>query len=139
MPYSCQPCSRKKIRCDKFIPACSSCRRAEAEAGCVYLAPPPRRRKRKLSGTGNGDGSGGSDASTREKLERYERILVEQGLLSPQEVGEMTTTTTTTTATTAGSGGAGGQAQGMETPVSMLDLDPEASRTGKVVAGHGKS
>ncbi|KAK1818890.1 hypothetical protein LTR12_006697 [Friedmanniomyces endolithicus] len=141
MPYSCQPCSRKKIRCDKSIPACSSCRRAEAGAGCVYLAPPPRRRKRKLSGIGNGDGSGGSDASTRERLERYERILVEQGLLSPQEVGEMTTTTATTaTATTAGSGGGGGgQAKGMETPVSMLEIDPEASRTGKVVAGHGKS
>ncbi|KAK1807762.1 hypothetical protein LTR12_017894 [Friedmanniomyces endolithicus] len=139
MPYSCQLCSRKKIRCDKLIPACSSCRKAETEAGCVYLAPAPRRRKRKLSGTGNGDGSGSSDASTREKLERYERILVEQGLLSPQEVGEPMMTTTTTTTTMTGSGRAGGQAQGMETPVSMLDLDPEASRTGKVVAGHGKS
>ncbi|KAK0276883.1 hypothetical protein LTR35_010277 [Friedmanniomyces endolithicus] len=141
MPYSCQPCSRKKIRCDKSIPACSSCRRAEAEARCAYLAPPPRRRKRQLSGIGNGDGSGGSDATTREKLERYERILVEQGLLSPQEVGEMTTTTTaaTTMAGSGGGGGAGGQAKGMQTPVSMLEIDPEASRTGKVVAGHGKS
>ncbi|KAK1008609.1 hypothetical protein LTR91_002529 [Friedmanniomyces endolithicus] len=136
MPYSCQPCSRKKIRCDKLPPSCSSCRRAGAEPECVYLAPPPRRRKRKFSAGGDGGEGNGNvtgEASMRERLERYERILVREGLLSPQEVGE------TATGTGSGGGAGGLQAQGMETPVSMLDLDPEASRTGKVVAGHGKS
>ncbi len=64
---------RRKVKCDKAAPACSSCRKSQLE--CLYKAPPPRRRKRRLS----------DDDS--EKLDRYERILRLHGLL-PQDAGD---------------------------------------------------
>lgn len=72
--YSCQTCAKRKVKCDKTKPTCSSCRSRELQ--CLYQAPPPRRRKRQLS-------SGDVD----EKLARYERILSEHGLL-PQGAQE---------------------------------------------------
>lgn len=72
--YSCQTCAKRKVKCDKIKPTCSSCRSRELQ--CLYQAPPPRRRKRQLS-------SGDVD----EKLARYERILSEHGLL-PQGAQE---------------------------------------------------
>ncbi|KAK3316892.1 putative C6 transcription factor [Apodospora peruviana] len=48
MPYTCQTCTRRKVKCDKLTPTCSSCRRGKLE--CFYQAPRPR--KRKLSPTG---------------------------------------------------------------------------------------
>ncbi|KAL8820211.1 MAG: hypothetical protein Q9191_007562 [Dirinaria sp. TL-2023a] len=70
MPCACQNCAKRKVRCDKITPICSSCRKGKLE--CVYQAPLPPRRKRKLSGEVN------------EKLARYERILHQHGLL-PQD------------------------------------------------------
>ncbi|KAF2478847.1 mitogen-activated protein kinase [Neohortaea acidophila] len=67
MPYTCQNCAKRKIKCDKIAPICSSCRKGRLD--CFYQAPPPRRRKRKLSDDIN------------EKVARYERILSENGLL----------------------------------------------------------
>ena len=72
MPYTCLICARRKIKCDKLTPTCSSCRKGKLE--CVYQAPPPRRRKRKLSG------------DVHDQLARYERILRENNLL-PSEDG----------------------------------------------------
>ena len=72
MPYTCQSCAKRKVKCDKVAPKCSTCRKGELD--CYYQAPPPRRRKRKLSG---GD--------IHEKLARYKRILHQNGLL-PSEV-----------------------------------------------------
>lgn len=66
MPYICQTCARRKVKCDKVTPACYRCRKAGFD--CVYQAPPPRSRKRKLE-------------DFTEKLARYERILQENGLL----------------------------------------------------------
>jgi hypothetical protein len=69
MPYTCQQCVRRKVKCDKTLPSCSSCGKSEFE--CVYRAPnPPRRRKRKRN------------EDVHERLVRYERILQENGLLS---------------------------------------------------------
>ena len=70
MPYSCQTCAKRKVKCDKATPICSSCRKGKLE--CFYQAPPPRRRKRKLSG------------DVDDRLARYERILHQHGLL-PQD------------------------------------------------------
>ncbi|KAH8892886.1 mitogen-activated protein kinase [Thozetella sp. PMI_491] len=67
MPYTCQTCTRRKVKCDKAAPVCSTCRKGGLE--CLYQAPLPRMRKRKLSG------------DMAERLVRYERILQEHGLL----------------------------------------------------------
>ncbi|OIW32878.1 hypothetical protein CONLIGDRAFT_554653, partial [Coniochaeta ligniaria NRRL 30616] len=67
MPYTCQTCAKRKVRCDKTAPSCSSCRKGRLD--CVYQAPAPRVRKRKLSD------------DILERLARYERILQEHGLL----------------------------------------------------------
>ncbi|KAI1082551.1 fungal-specific transcription factor domain-containing protein [Whalleya microplaca] len=48
MPYTCQTCVRRKVKCDKTTPLCSSCVKSKLE--CLYRAPPPPRpRKRKHS------------------------------------------------------------------------------------------
>ncbi|KPM41047.1 hypothetical protein AK830_g5528 [Neonectria ditissima] len=46
MPYTCQTCAKRKVKCDKVIPVCFSCRKGKLD--CLYQAP--RRRKRKLGG-----------------------------------------------------------------------------------------
>ncbi|KAK4085165.1 transcriptional regulator family: Fungal Specific TF [Trichoderma aggressivum f. europaeum] len=76
MPYTCQQCVRRKVKCDKTLPSCSSCGKGEFE--CVYQAPnPPRKRKRKRN------------EDVHERLVRYERILQESGLL-PSADGKQT-------------------------------------------------
>jgi len=80
MPYTCQSCARRKIKCDKASPKCTSCRKGSVE--CVYQAPPTRRKKRKLSGDGG------------ERLARYEQILREHNLLPQEQEGETTATPT---------------------------------------------
>ena len=70
MSCAYQNCAKRKVRCDKVLPICSSCHKGKLE--CFYQALLPPRRKRKLSGEVN------------EKLARYERILHQHGLL-PQE------------------------------------------------------
>lgn len=68
MPYACQTCTRRKVKCDKLSPTCTTCHKSKLE--CAYQAPPPRKRKRKMSG----------DLSQR--LAYYERILQQHGLLT---------------------------------------------------------
>ena len=70
MPYSCQSCAKRKVKCDKAAPRCSACQKGELD--CCYQAPLPRRRKRKLS-SGN----------VYERLAQYEKLLHEHGLLPP--------------------------------------------------------
>ncbi|EME44920.1 hypothetical protein DOTSEDRAFT_87414 [Dothistroma septosporum NZE10] len=70
MPYACQACTKRKVKCDKVTPTCFACRRSKAE--CVYQAPPPRRRKRKLID------------DVTERLVQYEQVLLENGLLSKE-------------------------------------------------------
>ena len=67
MLYTCQTCTKRKVKCDKATPVCSTCRRAKLD--CFYQAPPPRSRKRK-----HGD-------ELLDKLVRYEGILQQNGLL----------------------------------------------------------
>lgn len=72
MPYTCQSCSRRKVKCDKTLPACLRC--SKSNSTCIYQAPPPRQpRKRKHV------------EDVYERLARYEKILKENGLLSKAE------------------------------------------------------
>ncbi|ATY63117.1 C6 transcription [Cordyceps militaris] len=67
MGYSCQPCGRRKVKCDKAAPTCAACRKTGA--ACVYEAPPPRGGKRLVT------------RDVLDRLARYERLLKEHGLL----------------------------------------------------------
>lgn len=108
--YSCQTCARRKVKCDKIKPICSSCRSRELQ--CLYQAPPPRRRKRQLS-----------DGDVYEKLAQYERILLEHGLL-PQ--GAQTSPSTECSLQEPIS-------------LRFIEPNAEMSKLGKVVVGHGRS
>lgn len=106
MPYTCQSCARRKVKCDKATPICSSCRKGRLE--CFYQAP--RRRKRKLSGDAN------------ERLARNELIQHQHSLI-PQD-GDTSPSIEETP----------------QEPISLRWNEPEtSSRTGKLLAGHGKS
>ncbi|KXT09472.1 hypothetical protein AC579_8675 [Pseudocercospora musae] len=121
--YACQTCTRRKVKCDKTAPTCTACR--ERKLDCTYQPPPPRRRKRKLSG-----GGGGVD-DVHDKLASYERILQRHGLL-PQgnDVSPDCESNSHSTA-------AANPPTGESTSISYNN--PETSRTGKIVAGQGKS
>ena len=107
MPFSCQACAKRKVKCDKTTPICSSCRKSKLE--CSYQAPPPRRRRRRLSGDVN------------EKLAQYERILHQHGLL-PHGVETSPSIE-----------------EVQQDLISLRFMEPETSRTGKLLAGDGKS
>ncbi|KAF7561009.1 hypothetical protein G7046_g3145 [Stylonectria norvegica] len=68
--YNCQPCVRRKVKCDRATPICSTCGGSNGKFECLYQAPPPRPLKRKR------------EENTKDRLARYERILKENGLLS---------------------------------------------------------
>lgn len=82
MPYNCQPCVRRKVKCDRSTPICSSC--VKSKQDCFYQAPPkPRRKKRKADdASDNNDDKLKEDDDLRDRLARYEHILRENGLLS---------------------------------------------------------
>lgn len=111
MPYTCQTCAKRKVKCDKAIPICSSCQKGKLD--CSYHAPPPRRRKRKLSN------------DIDERLAQYERILLQHGLL-PQDNAQENATPPSTEDTP-------------DEPIYLRLNEPALSRTGKLVAGKGKS
>lgn len=85
MPYNCQSCVRRKVKCDRTVPTCSSCVKTKQE--CIYQAPPkPRRKKRKGVDEGSEAEAGldrrvSVDDDVHGRLARYERILRENGLL----------------------------------------------------------
>lgn len=109
--YSCQTCARRKVKCDKTKPVCSSCRSRELQ--CLYQAPPPRKRKRELSS--------GDDVD--DKLAQYERILIKHGLL-PQ-----------------GAQASHSTGCAPQEPISLRFIEPhaETSKLGRVVVGQGES
>ncbi|KAH9837418.1 putative transcriptional regulatory protein [Teratosphaeria destructans] len=76
MNFTCVICARRKVKCDKTGPPCSTCKKSRLE--CFYEAPTPRKRKRKQAD------------DVLDRLEQYERILKEHGLLehgdSPSDV-----------------------------------------------------
>ncbi|KAF7309303.1 Zn(2)-C6 fungal-type domain-containing protein [Mycena indigotica] len=48
---ACQPCRRRKVRCDSVRPSCSNCVRRKTPDDCVYDAAPRRRGPDKNPGT----------------------------------------------------------------------------------------
>ncbi|KAJ5852712.1 uncharacterized protein N7529_012097 [Penicillium soppii] len=68
MPFNCQSCVRKKVKCNRAVPKCASC--SKAKLHCVYQSPPPRKRKRSRG-----------EEDVHERLARYERILQNHNLL----------------------------------------------------------
>lgn len=114
MPYTCVSCTRRKVKCDKTGPPCSTCKRARLE--CYYEAPQPRKRKRKTI------------EDVHERLKHYERLLQQHGLLDgvqkPQEAtpppaGKATASTGSTPAADVARGG--------------------ISKSGRLLSGGGKS
>lgn len=83
MSYNCQPCVRRKVKCDRGVPGCTAC--VKSKQYCLYQAPSkPRRKKRKAPGD-EPAGEHGADEDIHERLARYERILRENGLLTVSE------------------------------------------------------
>lgn len=109
MPYSCLPCSRRKVKCDKIGPECSTCRKTKAE--CIYQAPPPRKRKRK------------PEEDIHERLDRYERLLKDHNLLADDEVTERVT---------------GEKVEGPRIVPPVLNKWASFPASGRLVSGSGK-
>ncbi|KAK9478795.1 hypothetical protein V1514DRAFT_329764 [Lipomyces japonicus] len=45
--FSCTECRRRKVKCDKIIPSCSTCIKSVGALTCEYVKPPPPRRRRR--------------------------------------------------------------------------------------------
>lgn len=90
MAYNCQSCVRRKIKCDRNTPLCSSCVKSKQET-CIYQPPPkPRRKKRKHETVQSEDDVPRVEEDLRDRLARYERILRDNGLLSVAEAATPT-------------------------------------------------
>lgn len=149
-PYACQSCVRRKVRCDRASPTCSSCTKAKFD--CQYRAPPPPQRaattKRRREGRGGGigmgaDGEGDGYQELRDRLQRYERVLQDNGLLRAADDGAGVSSPV-----------GGGQDQRLVSqPDKVTQISPyggvdgnsrthpgaDVVQTGKLLAGDGKS
>lgn len=110
MPYTCQPCARRKVKCDRPLPICLSCNKAKRE--CFYQAPAPRRAKRKRSET------------VYERLARYEHTLRENGLLAKADAASPSRTITP---------------EGLFRAEPLHANHPEPTKDGKLLSGAGKA
>ncbi|KAJ9490880.1 hypothetical protein VN97_g2346 [Penicillium thymicola] len=111
MRFNCQACVRKKTKCDKTVPGCSSCRKAKLQ--CVYQAPPSRKRQRS------------SFEDVHERLVRYERILRDNNLLHATSVSTPYSQKTEASAAST------------RNPTPKPDSQPTSS--GKLLSADGKS
>ncbi|PWY90680.1 hypothetical protein BO70DRAFT_384331 [Aspergillus heteromorphus CBS 117.55] len=66
--HTCIHCVKRKVKCDRNLPTCSSCIKAAIE--CIYQTPAPRARKRRRRRSDD----------MHERLARYERLLKENGI-----------------------------------------------------------
>lgn len=72
MQFTCVTCARRKVKCDKTGPPCSTCKKARQE--CFYQEPPPRKRKRKPVD------------ELQERVDRYEKLLKQNGIMPPGDL-----------------------------------------------------
>lgn len=112
MPYACQACAKRKVKCDRVAPPCFNCRKSKLE--CAYQTTSLRKRKRRLS------------SAINERLVQYEKILMQHGLL-PREMDQASPPEEKTEGSTP------------DESISLRFIEPETSRIGKLVAAHGKS
>ncbi|KAF2725270.1 hypothetical protein K431DRAFT_281225 [Polychaeton citri CBS 116435] len=73
MSFTCQTCTRRKVKCDKALPVCSACKKSKLE--CFYVEPPPRKKKRR-----------NSTEDIHQRLSHYEQILKANGLMTSEGV-----------------------------------------------------
>lgn len=119
MPYNCQACVRRKVKCDRKVPICSAC--VKSTQDCLYQAPPkPRRKKRKGAET---EDHTTPEEDIHDRLARYERILRENGLFDTNGVAKSDD----------------GKKESPTSCVGQPDLAPETRRVGKLLASGGKS
>ncbi|KAK3677062.1 hypothetical protein LTR78_003267 [Recurvomyces mirabilis] len=78
---TCTTCARRKVKCDKTGPPCATCKKGRLN--CYYEAPAPRKRKRKPI------------EDVYERLEQYESLLKQHGLLDQSEKASPTDETPT--------------------------------------------
>lgn len=119
MPYTCVTCTKRKVKCDKSGPPCSTCKRGRHE--CFYEAPPPRKRKRKPVD------------DVHQRLERYESLLKQYGIINeaPPKGASSPANRATTFPTP--------DSSGTDKP-SMIDAaNVPSTRTGKMLAERGKT
>ncbi|KAK1756545.1 putative C6 transcription factor [Echria macrotheca] len=122
MAHSCRTCARRKVKCDKAVPACSACRRTKIE--CIYQTPAPasRGRKRKL----------GSGLSPLEKIAEYERVLEQLGVLDSTASPSSADTPSTNKDATP-------QQEGTP-PIRFIPWGhSQTTKVGKLLASQGKS
>ncbi|KAJ5959889.1 uncharacterized protein N7479_007039 [Penicillium vulpinum] len=111
MRFNCQACVRKKTRCDKTVPACSSCSKSNIQ--CVYLGPLSRKRQRSQR------------EDVHERLARYERILKDNNLLPISSASTSYSQKTDASAVSTRN----------PTPIP----DPQPSSSGKLLSADGKT
>lgn len=67
MAYTCNTCTRRKVKCDKALPICGTCRGSSLE--CTYQAQASRKRRRVARD------------NSQDRLKLYETFLKERGFL----------------------------------------------------------
>ncbi|KAI0160156.1 mitogen-activated protein kinase [Xylariaceae sp. FL1272] len=129
MPYNCQPCVRRKVKCDRITPICTSCTRRKVS--CYYQAPaPPRPRRRKPSAI----------EDMNERLARYERILKEHGLLGTVESNPDTERTFVTPQDESTPGGSESRPGSTRSGIVHEIKSPDGPQSeGKLLASDGRS
>ncbi|CAK1364536.1 unnamed protein product [Cercospora beticola] len=116
MPFSCTTCAKRKVKCDKLPGTCSACRKSRVE--CQYLEPAPRKKKRKPV------------EDLQDRLDRYEKLLHEHGIIPKDEGSTSSTTETSKSRQNSASG----------SPMTLFGPAPQGlHKTGKLVQGRGKT
>ncbi|CAG9948951.1 unnamed protein product [Clonostachys rosea f. rosea IK726] len=140
LSYACQSCVRRKVKCDRASPICSSCTKAKLD--CVYRAPPPPRpRKRKPIPSEDvvtvEDAHDGPHPSPRERIRHNDGA----------EVTDISESPHSSTVPIAATGpyqppsprNIGHPADTISTGSSVENSRTETSREGKLLSGNGKS
>ncbi|KAK1030341.1 hypothetical protein LTR33_017112, partial [Friedmanniomyces endolithicus] len=120
MAFTCVTCTRRKVKCDKTGPPCSTCRKTRLH--CHYEAPPPRKRKRRPTD------------DIHERLEHYEGLLRQHGILDqaddPSPVENAAAKIPSPSDSTPSN---------PPNPISFAVDPANSNRTGRLLAGRGKS
>lgn len=116
MPFSCTTCARRKVKCDKLLSKCSACRKGRLD--CQYQEPPPRKKKRKPV------------EDLQDRLDRYEKLLHDHGILTKDEDKIPSNAATGTTALQD------------DKPMGLFGSTPDGpnlKRTGRLIQGPSNS
>lgn len=73
MPFTCVTCAKRKVKCDKTGPPCTTWRKAKLVNDCYYQEPAARKRKRQ------------PDEDLQDRVQRYEELLRKHNLLPTED------------------------------------------------------